>query len=84
MESVSSWGKISKKCSLDLPPEEDVKPVDYILYDLVEGVTLTVVSVLHSTRSQKYNYPCAVAHLRTADHHGGRTKAHPNVLTSGS
>ena len=33
------------ECLLDLSSEKDVVPTDYILYDLVEGMTLTVVNV---------------------------------------
>ena len=36
--SVSSRSKVSGERSLDLPPEKDIEPVDYVLYDLVEGV----------------------------------------------
>ena len=43
-ESVSARSEVSGKRSLDLPPEENVEPVDYILYDLVKGVTLMVMS----------------------------------------
>lgn len=35
---------------LDLPSEKDVIPVDDILYDLVEGMTSTAVSVLNSRK----------------------------------
>lgn len=39
MESISSQSGVLGKGSLDLPPEKDIEPVDYVLYDLVEGVT---------------------------------------------
>ena len=42
--------QLNFECLLDLPSEKDVVPADYILYDLVEGVTLTVVSVTPSRK----------------------------------
>jgi len=44
MESVSSRGEGSENYSLYFPPEKDVESVDDILYDLVEGVSLMVMS----------------------------------------
>ena len=40
------------ECLLDLSSEKDVVPADYILYDLVEGMTLTMVNVTPSRKRQ--------------------------------
>ena len=45
IELVPSRRKASEICLLDLPSKEDVIPVDHVLYDLVEGVTLMVIGI---------------------------------------
>ena len=57
MRSVSSCRKASEKCSLNLPPQENVEPVDYILYDLVEGMTLIVIGATPSSLKEKVRLP---------------------------
>lgn len=73
-----------KTHSLNLPAEENVKPVDYILYDLVEGVTLIVVNELWSAQNKGHNYPYVYVRLRTVDHRGARIEAPPSVPTGSS
>ena len=57
IESVSSRRKASGKRLLDLPPEEDVIPVDHILYDLVESVTLMVVGISCVSKQERQELP---------------------------
>lgn len=46
--------KALKTCLLDLSAEKDIEPIDYILYDLIEGVTLMMMSLLRLTRNKRH------------------------------
>jgi hypothetical protein len=53
MNGVSAMSQQSLKTHLlYFPAEENVKPVDYILYDLIEGVTFAVMSALPLARNK--------------------------------
>ena len=73
--------KAVKIRSLDLPADEDIEPVDHVFDDLVEGVTLVVISALWAAGSKKRDYPYVSARSRTADHRGGRIEVHSSVPT---
>jgi hypothetical protein len=70
-DSAYSRHKYAKNRLLDLPAEKYIKPVYYILYDLIEGVTLKEMSVFPPARSERHNHPYVAAHLRRVDRHGG-------------